>query len=122
LNDQTAFLELIESACSSAYLCNGDILIVDNASIHDAEDTAELLEDVLNTYGVKLVFLPAYSPELNPCELVFGLTKAKIRDVLEDQPIFDVVIESFAEITHETMTNFYSKCLFPRTILPELIR
>jgi hypothetical protein len=65
-NDQWAFLDVISDACAEGFLSVGDYLICDNASIHDGVDTSELVAQILGFHGVKLVFLPAYSPELNP--------------------------------------------------------
>jgi transposase len=38
------------------------VLVMDNCSIHKSLRTYEILA----AYGVKLMFLPAYSPDLNP--------------------------------------------------------
>jgi len=38
----------------------------------------EVLQDILNVFGVHLIFLP-YSPELSPYELVFSVLKSHIR-------------------------------------------
>jgi len=40
----------------------------------------DILHIVLEFFGVHLIFLPAYSPELNPCELVFNVVKAHVRN------------------------------------------
>ena len=53
--------------------------LCDNASIHFAAEVALPLSELFDTAGVRLVFLPAYSPELNPCELVFAQVKNGLR-------------------------------------------
>jgi transposase len=53
-------------------MITGDIFIADNAKTHFSEDIVEALELLLAGSNVTLIFLPTYSPELNPCELVFG--------------------------------------------------
>jgi len=40
------------------------VVIMDNASFHKSEKTRKLIEDT----GVKLLYLPPYSPDLNPIE------------------------------------------------------
>jgi transposase len=45
---------------------------MDNAPIHKAEDMLRVLEPILDLANVRLFFLPKYSPELNPCEMVFA--------------------------------------------------
>ena len=49
------------------------VIIMDNASIHHVSRVVDLIEDQL---GARLLFLPPYSPDLNPAEEVFGQVKA----------------------------------------------
>ena len=57
------------------------VVIMDNASIHHVEGVTDLIE---NQGGARLVFLPPYSPDLNPCEEVFSQVKSimKLNDSL----------------------------------------
>ena len=48
---------------------------MDNASFHHTERIQELCDDA----GVKLVYLPPYSPDLNPIEELFAELKAFIK-------------------------------------------
>jgi transposase len=120
-NDQWAFLEVIQNACVNGFLSEGDILICDNASVHDGADSSESISQILKHFGVELVFLPAYSPELNPCELVFSQVKQRIRNVRGEgfSSIFDHIILAFESVTLENILNYYTKCLFPKFTLPE---
>jgi transposase len=68
--------------------------------------------------GIDIVFLPAYSPELNPCELVFGFVKNRIRRS-NIESLFDEVLLAFDAVKIE-MINFYKKCIYPDVILPEM--
>jgi transposase len=56
-------------------LKKGQIVIMDNASIHKSKEIRELIEKA----GCHLVFLPAYSPDLNPIEHSWSHVKQKIR-------------------------------------------
>lgn len=51
------------------------IVIMDNSKIHLYEG----LEDAIARTGAILLFLPLYSPELNPIEVYFGLLKKWIQ-------------------------------------------
>ena len=55
----------------------GDVIIMDNLSSHKRARTRELIEDA----GAELVFLPPYSPELNPIEMVFSKVKQRLRSL-----------------------------------------
>ncbi|KAF7348782.1 Transposase domain-containing protein [Mycena venus] len=51
------------------------VLVMDNARIHHGEEILELAE----RFGVRIEFLPLYSPDFNPIEEVFSKIKAFIR-------------------------------------------
>lgn len=51
------------------------VLIMDNASFHHSERIKQMCADA----GVKLLYLPPYSPDLNPIEIFFGRLKAFIK-------------------------------------------
>ena len=55
----------------------GDVVILDNLSSHKRQQTRELSEQV----GVELVFLPQYSPDLNPIKRVFAKVKQLLRSL-----------------------------------------
>jgi transposase len=56
---------------------------MDNASIHHVEDVQDLIEGV----GARLLFLPPYSPDLNPVEGVFSQIKSIMK---ENHTLFEV--------------------------------
>ena len=56
-------------------LRKGDVIILDNLSSHKSARAAEVLRDV----GAWFLFLPPYSPDLNPIEMAFSKLKALIR-------------------------------------------
>lgn len=51
------------------------VLMIDNAGFHQPERLQQLCNDA----GVKLLFLPPYSPDLNPIEEFFSEVKAFIK-------------------------------------------
>jgi hypothetical protein len=73
-NNHQCFLEFILDCCLDGDLTAGDYLILDNAPVHTGCGS-QILKCVFDFFGVNLVFIPAYSPELNPCELVFSVVK-----------------------------------------------
>jgi transposase len=53
----------------------GDVVILDNVGFHKSERAAELVR----RRGAWLLFLPPYSPDLNPIEMAFSKLKALLR-------------------------------------------
>jgi hypothetical protein len=61
------------------------VLVMDNASFHHSDR----IEEMCLRVGVKLVYLPPYSPDLNPIEEFFAELKAFIKrnwQVFEGDP------------------------------------
>ena len=56
-------------------LRKGQVVILDNASFHKSTKAKELIENA----GCKIIFLPPYSPDLNPIEKSWDHIKAKIK-------------------------------------------
>ena len=50
----------------------GAVVIMDNLSVHHAQ----IIQDVIESVGARVVFLPPYSPDLSPIEL--GRVKTRI--------------------------------------------
>jgi len=62
------------------------VVIMDNVPFHKSRRTAELIEQK----GAILLYLPPYSPDLNPIEHDFGAIK-KIREFNERQSLDDII-------------------------------
>lgn len=56
-------------------LSKGDIVILDNLAVHKSARAAEYLREK----GAWFLFLPPYSPDLNPIEMAFSKLKAHLR-------------------------------------------
>ena len=70
----------------SPLLNDTHVVIMDNASFHKGSQTAELIRDS----GASLLFLPPYSPELNPIEKDFANIK-RIRQYNAETSIDDII-------------------------------
>lgn len=73
------------------------VLILDNAKAHKTD----LVFDIAKTLNIYLLFLPPYSPELNPVEKVWDIQKKNIRNSQ---------ITSKENIINETYNIFETKC------------
>ncbi len=97
-NGRLAATQLWEGTCTSEIfnqwcrqlLCplldNTSVVVLDNAAFHKSKMTREIIE----TSGAKMLFLPAYSPDLNPIEHDFGAIK-KIREYNHQKTIDEII-------------------------------
>ncbi len=72
------------------------VVVLDNCSIHHIEEVHTMLEEV----GVMVLFLPPYSPDLNPNEEAFSKVKTNLK--ISNDADFDaetLLLNSFASIT-----------------------
>ena len=91
-------------------LTNGDIIVMDNCATHHNAG-GFVLGRWLDTMGIDVVYLPTYSPELNPVELVFNQLKIVLKRE-EMQPVVRVnlhaaIYNALEEITENDLLGFY---------------
>jgi transposase len=93
-----AFLEYIRAVLGPT-LAPGDIVVADNLSSHKVAGVREAIE----TRGATLLFLPPYSPDLNPIENFFAKLKALLRKA--SLRTFDGLLLSLSDILHAVSTQ-----------------
>ena len=70
----------------------GQFVVMDNASFHKSVKTKELIESV----GCKVIFLPPYSPDLNPIEKFWANMKRWIKQRMETHSsLYNLISEFF---------------------------
>ena len=108
-NSQHDFERFIISAIDSNYLQPGDYLIMDNATVHTAEDTIVGIAKTFREKNISVYLLPTYSPELSPIELIFNMVKSNIRyNRSPNTSLFDAIIEGLATVTREKVMSAYN--------------
>ena len=87
-------------------LRQGDIVIMDNLPAHKGEVVRKLIE----ARGAELRFLPPYSPDLNPIELVFPKLKGHLRKAAERAvgALWDRIGHVLDEFTPQECANYFS--------------
>lgn len=120
-NTEWDFLLFILSAIEEGHLIKGDFFIVDNATIHFGGETWQMMVDIFNDFEINYIFLPKYSPELNPCELVFAYLKRYIRDHRTPvTPFHHLLLLALAELPYRHVLSFYDRCInIQERILPQ---
>ena len=66
--------------CLIKELKSDQVVILDNATFHRSQKTRDLIESV----GCRLIFLPPYSPDLNPIEKFWANMKRWIKDKISE--------------------------------------
>ena len=72
--NRTSFNTYIETQLAPT-LSRGDVVIADNLSVHDSA----VAKATLRQRGAWFLFLPQYSPDLNPIEMLFSKLKHALR-------------------------------------------
>jgi transposase len=72
--NRAAFNTYIETQLAPTLAC-GDVVIADNLSVHDSAPA----KASLRSRGAWFLFLPQYSPDLNPIEMAFAKLKSHLR-------------------------------------------
>ncbi len=65
--------------CLVPILTQGDIVVMDNLPAHKRDTVRKAIEEA----GAILLYLPPYSPDLNPIEMAFSKLKAMLRKARE---------------------------------------
>ena len=86
----------------------GDVVILDNLSSHRRASIRTLIESA----GAQLLFLPPYSPDLNPIEKAFSKLKSLLRKVQKRtirtlQNYLGAALDNFSP---EECRNYFTSC------------
>ncbi len=83
----------------------GDIVIMDNLGSHKGK----VVRRLIRAAGAKLIFLPKYSPDLNPIEQVFAKLKHLLRNAAARtvDAICTAIGQSLAAFTSDECLNYF---------------
>jgi len=85
-----------------------DILVMDGLSVHKVKGISEMVEAV----GANVVYLPPYSPDLNPIENVWSEIKADLKKEKSRtyEAICDGICNAIDNVTVEHVANHFVHC------------
>lgn len=110
-NSQYDFAKFLYTAILDEYLLPGDILIMDNATVHHGDDTFLEIMEVLKFKNISLYLLPTYSPELSPIELIFNVVKHHIRHRRIKPSLKDAITDAISTITTQNVVGAFANVI-----------
>ena len=89
-------------------LTPGDVLIMDNLSAHKDGQALRMLKEA----GVTVRFLPAYSPDYNPIELMWSKVKSILRKIeaRTNEGLLLAIGTALSEVTAKDATHWLAHC------------
>jgi transposase len=89
-------------------LREGQMVVMDNLSAHKGERVKELIEG----RGCELLYLPSYSPDLNPIEEAFGKMKGLLRKVeaRSREALLEALGWVISAISDQDARGFFEHC------------
>ena len=94
-------------------LAIGDIVIMDNLPSHKVAGVREAIE----ACGASLIYLPPYSPDLNPIEQAFAKLKALLRKAAARtvEALWNVIGESLSAFSPAECANYITDAGYRRS-------
>jgi transposase len=91
--------------CLAPTLRPGDIVVMDNLGSHKSPKVRAAIE----ARGATLRFLPPYSPDLNPIEMMFAKLKALLRRAQERSvsALWDRIGSSLDQVSRQECANYF---------------
>jgi transposase len=98
-----AFLVYVENVLAPS-LANGDIVIIDNLPAHKVKGVRSAIEAT----GATMIYLPPYSPDLNPIEMAFAKLKTLLRKTAARtrDSLWDAIADALNAFTSHECANY----------------
>jgi transposase len=86
----------------------GDIVVMDNLGAHKNEHTLARIRQV----GAEVRFLPAYSPDLNPIEMMWSKVKALLRkaQARNHSDLLAAIAAALGAVTSQDALGWFAAC------------
>jgi transposase len=102
--DTDIFLDYLDHFLCPA-LTPGDVVVMDNLSAHKVDGVRQRIEAA----GAELLYLPPYSPDLNPIEKAWAKLKQLLRSAKarSAEALDQAITDAFREITAENAQAWF---------------
>ena len=108
--DALAFEAYVEHFLAPS-LAEGQVVVMDNLGAHQPSRVRELIE----ARGAELVFVPSYSPDLNPIEQAFSKIKNILRKLRArtHEALLEAMEEALSKVTPADAAGWFEHCGYP---------
>jgi len=105
--DGAAFTEYVRQVLAPT-LRPGDIVVMDNLASHQAPGALEAIQAV----GASALFLPPYSPDFNPIEMMWSKVKQHLRSAAARtfDALCDAMAVALVSVTRSDATGYFNHC------------
>jgi transposase len=105
--DARAFEVYIEHFLAPS-LCEGQVVVMDNLGAH----RPKRIKDLIEARGAQLVFLPSYSPDLNPIEQAFSKIKNILRKLgaRTHEALLEAMEKALSKVTPADAAGWFEHC------------
>lgn len=95
-------------------LRSGQLVVMDNLSAHKGERVKELIE----SRGCEILYLPSYSPDLNPIEEAFSKIKGILRKIRarSREALVEALGVALNAVTDQDALGFFEHCGYRRSV------
>ena len=85
-----------------------DIVVMDNLTPHKNKETLDLIEQA----GAQVLFLPAYSPDLNPIEKMWSKIKQLLRsaEARSYPDLLQAITSALEKVTPQDAAGWFASC------------
>ena len=87
-------------------LKKGDIVVMDNLSCHKVKGVKEAIEEA----GASVLYVPPYSPDFNPIEMMWSKMKTLLRNWKTDTPelLHSVIPDAFSSVSVSDISGWFT--------------
>jgi transposase len=95
-------------------LRKGQVVVMDNLSAHKGERVRELIEE----RGCELIYLPSYSPDLNPIEEAFSKIKGLLRkaEARTREALLEAIGSALSAVSSRDVRSFFEHCGYQMSV------
>jgi transposase len=110
--DGDVFLAYVEQVLVPT-LSPGEIVILDNLGSHKVAGVAEAIQSA----GATVIYLPPYSPDLNPIENFFAKLKALLRKAAKrsTETLWQEIATLLQSVSSQECMNYFAACGYVST-------